>query len=92
MSLTNDSHISLEIHKQSNMLYNEVNLISTNRRIINNSSITVSTPKNKKSEYSSADLVFGTSIDIHNPRRIGAINAFLYIKGFPIIIIGPDCK
>ena len=92
MSLINDSNISLEIHQKPNMLYNEVNLISANRRRTNTSSITVSTPKNKKREYSSEDLVFGTSIDIHNPRKIGAINAFLYIKGFPIITIGPDCK
>ena len=91
MSLTNDSNISLEIPKKTNILYDEVDLISSNRKIQNTSSIVVS-PKNKKKEFSSEDLVFGNSIDIHNPRRIGAINAFLYIKGFPIIVIGPDCK
>ena len=91
MSLTNDSKISIKIPKKSNILYDEVDLISTNSKISNISSIVVS-PKDKKIELSPADLVFGTSIDIHNPRKIGEINAFLYIKDFPIIVIGPDCK
>jgi hypothetical protein len=91
MSLTNDSNISLEIHKKPNILYDEVDLISSNRRVKNSTSIVIS-PKNKKKENSSEDFVYGTSIDIHNPRNIGATKAFLYINGFPIIIIGPDCK
>ena len=91
MRLTNDSNISIEMPKKSNISYDEVDLISGNSKLPNFSSKVVS-PKNQKIEFSSADLVFGTSIDIHNPRKIGAINAFLYIKGFPIIVIGPDCK
>ena len=91
MRLANDSNSSIEIPKKSNILYDEVDLISTSSKIPNASSIVVS-PKNTKIEFSSADLVFGTSIDIHNPRKMGAINAFLYIKGFPLIVIGPDCK
>ena len=99
MSLTNDnSNISLEIHKKPNILYDEIDLITSNRKIIksteNSNSITIGQSKNnsKNSEYFSADLVFGASIDILNPRKIGSLYAFCYIKGFPIIIIGPDCK
>ncbi len=33
MSLNNDSNISLEIHKKPNILYDEVDLISSNLRI-----------------------------------------------------------
>lgn len=99
MSLTNDnSNISLEIHKKPNILYDEVDLITSNRKTIKSTeysnSITVGPNKNysKKAENYSTDLVFGASIDIHNPRKIGSLYAFCYIKGFPIITIGPDCK
>lgn len=92
MSLTNDSNISLDIHKKTNKLYDEVDLISSSNKKINNNSSIVISPKIRQREITSVDLVYGTSIDIYNPMNIGAIKAFLYIKGFPIITIGPDCK
>ena len=39
-----------------------------------------------------SNLVYGTSIDKHNPRKIGLVTAFFYINKFPLIVIGPDCK
>ena len=38
------------------------------------------------------ELVYGASIDIPKPKKLGAVNAFLYINGNPLIVIGPDCK
>ena len=38
------------------------------------------------------DLVYGSSIDNPKPNKLGGVKAFLYIKGNPLIIIGPDCK
>ena len=38
------------------------------------------------------NLLYGNSITIVKPRNIGKIKAFLYIKDYPLIIIGPDCK
>ena len=98
MSLTNDSNISLEIRQQPNILYDEVDKITSNRRIVKSSdisSIEVAQTQNdsspKKPENSS-DLIFGKSISIPKPRKIGAVYAFLYINYYPLIIIGPDCK
>ena len=98
MSLNNDSNISLEIHKKPNILYDEVDLISSNRRMAkamettNTVEISSTDNSSQKSEKSSPDLVYGASIDMHNPRNLGLVKAFLYIKGFPLIVIGPDCK
>lgn len=38
------------------------------------------------------ELVYGSSIDVPKPTKLGAVKAFLYFKGNPLIIIGPDCK
>ncbi len=51
----------------------------------------ISSSYNSSDKYPT-DLIYGTSINIHNPRKIGLVRAFLYIKDFPLIIIGPDCK
>ncbi len=93
MSLTNDSsNISLEIHKKQ---YNEVDLISSNPRKLayeSNAEINSQNKSSKKSENVPTDLVFGVPIYNHKPRKLGSVKAFCYIKGFPLIIIGPDCK
>ena len=100
MFLSNESKIALEIHKKPNMLYDEVDLISTNRRInkLPDSSETVVVVPNNNSQkkYDNSidfsNLVYGTSIDKLNPRKIGLVTAFFYINKFPLIVIGPDCK
>ena len=98
MSLTNDSNISLEIHQKPNILYDEVDIITSNRKIVkstDSSSIEVAqsqTDPSPKKPENSTDLIFGQSISISKPRKIGAVYAFLYINYYPLIIIGPDCK
>lgn len=99
MSITNDnSNISLEINnKKPSILYDEVDIISTNRKIvqpIEGSYVIGISKENKmgKNIDKSNELLFGTSINITKPRKIGSVYAFFYIKGFPLIIIGPDCK
>ena len=102
MSMNNESKIALEINnKKPSMLYDEVDLISTNRRInktTDNSGILVVNQNDnlpKRLDNSTVDytnLVYGISIDIHNPRKMGLVYAFFYINNFPLFIIGPDCK
>ena len=98
MSLTNDSNISLEIRQQPNILYDEVDKITSNRKIVkstDSSSIEVAqsqTDPSPKKPENSTDLIFGKSISISKPRKIGAVYAFLYFNYYPLIIIGPDCK
>ena len=41
---------------------------------------------------SSQDLVYGVSIEIKKPRKLGSVKAFIYINNFPLIVIGPNCK
>ena len=37
-------------------------------------------------------LLFGNNIKMKNPKKIGKMWAFLYYKGNPLIVIGPNCK
>jgi hypothetical protein len=98
MSLNNDSNIGLTINKKSNILYDEVDLISSSNRRIekahDNNAIEISSTEktSQKQDKPLSDLVYGASIDIRKPTNIGSVKAFLYIKDFPLIIIGPDCK
>ena len=98
MSLTNDSNISLEIHKKQNILYDEVDIITSNRRIIKPSDRSypevAQTQNNfpQKKIENSTDTIFGVSINNPKPKKIGSVYAFLYINYYPLIIIGPDCK
>ena len=96
MSLTNDKIISLEINKNQ-IQYDDINLITSNPRIMKSkeSSIVEISSKDKSTENTeniSTELILGSPIYFCNPRKIGSVKAFFYIKGFPIIIIGPDCK
>ena len=100
MSITNDnSNISLEINnKKPSILYDEVDIISTNRKILKpvDGSSGISNSKEDKIDKNnteiSNELLFGISINVRQPRKLGSVNAFFYIKGFPLIVIGPDCK
>ena len=96
MSLTNDSNISLEIHQKPYILYDEVDIITSNRRIIKSTespSLEVTQKDSSpKKFYISTDLIFGVSINILKPRKIGSVKTFFYVNNFPLTIIGPDCK
>jgi len=37
-------------------------------------------------------LLYGNNIKMKNPKKIGKMWAFLYYKGNPLIVIGPNCK
>ena len=96
MSLTNDSNISLEIHQKPNILYDEVDIMTSNRRIIKSTespSLEVTRKDSSPKKFDiSTDLIFGVSINILKPRKIGSVKAFFYVNNFPLIILGPDCK
>ena len=96
MSLKNDKNISQDLNKNQ-IQYDEINLIESNPIKLENKEssrveISLTDKSSKKTVNVSSDIVFGSSINICNPRKIGSVQAFFYIKGFPIIIFGPDCK
>jgi len=52
---------------------------------------------NKEKNYENKNnnknlLLFGNNIKMKNPKKIGKMWAFLYYKGNPLIVIGPNCK
>ena len=94
-------------NKGHNKFTEEFELISASRKISNDTNTSeiiipekdIVAKKNRisnisleNSTYTPSELVYGVSIDVNNPRKIGAVNAFFYINNFPLIIIGPDCK
>ena len=104
---SNENNSSFENQKKIHSnYYDEIDLISTNPKIPNaidtsgtievspkdNISRKISLNSSVNSSTSSSDLIYGTSIEIKNPRNIGSMKAFFYINNYPIIVIGPDCK
>ncbi len=37
-------------------------------------------------------LIYGNNANIKNPKKLGNLRAFIYIKDYPLIAIGPNCK
>ena len=50
------------------------------------------TRADKQSIEKTEDLIFGNPINQNNPLHLGNTITLLYIKGSPLIVIGPDCK
>ena len=50
------------------------------------------TRADKQSIEKMEDLIFGNPINQNNPLHLGNTITLLYIKGSPLIVIGPDCK
>ena len=49
--------------------------------------------KNYENKNNNKNLfLYGNNIKIKNPKKIGKMWAFLYYKGNPLIVIGPNCK
>ena len=48
--------------------------------------------KNYKNKNNNKNLLYGNNIKMKNPKKIGKMWAFLYYKGNPLIVIGPNCK
>ena len=107
MSSENKISFDTASNKGHNKFTDEVELISANRKISNDTNTSeiiipekdIEAKKNRisnislsNSSFTPSELVYGVSIDVNNPRKIGAVNAFFYINNFPLIIIGPDCK
>ena len=107
MSSSNENNSSFENQKKIHSnYYDEIDLISTNPKISNpidtsgtievspkdNISKKLSINSSVNSSNSSSDLIYGSSIEIKNPRNLGSMKAFFYINNCPIIVIGPDCK
>lgn len=90
--------------KSRNLKYNdEIDLIASNQKITNTIDSSVGLEINPKgkipqklsintSNFSSPNLIFGSPINEQNPRKIGKMKAFCYIKNSPLFVIGPDCK
>jgi len=105
---SNENNASFEKQKKivHSNYFEEIDLISSNPKISNtidtsgtieispkdNISKKISINSSVNSSTSSSDLIYGTSIEIINPRKIGSMIAFFYIKNYPLFVIGPDCK
>ena len=98
---------SNENKEKPSKFHEEVELIASNPKIPNSTTdssivIEVNSKENisNKSSYnsstntviSSINLLFGRPLNKSNPRKIGSLNAFLYINNYPLIVIGPHCK
>ena len=80
--------------KTRNLKYNdEIDLIASNQKITNTIDSSVGleiSPKGNipkklsiNASISSQDLIYGSPINDHNPRKIGKMKAFCYIKNSP---------
>ena len=104
MSSSNENNAPIKTPtKTRNLKYNdEINLIASNQKITTTVDSSVGleiSPKGnmpKKlsitTSVSSPDLIFGSPLNENNPRKIGKMKAFCYIKKSPLFVVGPDCK
>jgi hypothetical protein len=104
MSSSNENNASINTPTKSrNVKYNdEIDLIASNQKIATTIDSSVGleiSPKGnipKKlsitTSISPPDLIFGSPLNDNNPRKIGKMKAFCYIKNTPLFVIGPDCK
>ena len=98
---------SNENKEKPSKFHEEIELIASNPKIPNSTTdssivIEVNSKENisNKLSYnsstnnatSSQNLLFGLPLNEGNPRKIGSLNAFLYINNSPLIVIGPHCK
>ena len=101
----NSKKISVTINNQS--IKNEVDLISSQQRIVNSADISLSmgndinnsnfnnknlTNNSDITKAPSIDLIFGVPYEIKHPKRIGNLRVLLYVNNFPLIVIGEKCK
>ena len=102
MSSSNNYNVSSETPKKLNKIFDEVELISSNKKISNTNDSSnivemrptniISTDSSINTSISSQDLIYRTPIDNPSPKKIGKMHVFLYVNNFPLIVIGPDCK
>lgn len=95
----------IEVEIKNEKTNNEIDLISSEKRIVNNTDISMyidSTKQNNIFDDSNktvdnfnnktSELIYGIPYENKSPRKIGNVRVFLYIKKTPFIVIGPDCK
>ena len=74
----------------------EIDSNSRSKKLLNDkkeSLIEVNEEKNYENKNNNKNLfLYGNNIKIKNPKKIGKMWAFLYYKGNPLIVIGPNCK
>lgn len=104
MSSSKENNVAIKNPiKSKNLKYNdEIDLIASNHKITTTIDSSVGleiSPKGNlpkklsiNTSISSPDLIFGSPIDEHSPRKIGKMKAFCYFNNSPLFVIGPDCK
>ena len=97
---------SIEIKINNEISKNDADLISSEQRIVsdNDNSLSIGKELNKKNinnnltnsldntKDSALDLLYGVPYEIKQPKRIGNLIVLVYIKNFPLIVIGSKCK
>ena len=101
----NNRQEEIDIKIQNKDKNSEIDLVSAEQRVVNITETSTSMDDKKRvSIFTNSinsldntnkkilDLVFGVPYEIKNPKRIGNLRVLLYIKDYPIIVIGTDCK
>ena len=82
---------------------NEIDLVSSEQRIVNNSDTSLSIYNNKQQsifdkninktfDNKKQDLIYGTPYADKYPKKIGNLRVFFYINNSPLIVIGSNSK
>ena len=88
--MKDDNKNSIELN-----FIDEIDNNSKSKKLLNDkkeSLIEDNEEKNYENKNNNKNLLYGNNIKIKNPKKIGKMWAFLYYKGNPLIVIGPNCK
>ena len=89
--MKDDNKNSIELN-----FIDEIDSNSKSKKLLNDkkeSLIEYNEEKNYENKNNNKNLLlYGNNIKMKNPKKIGKMWAFLYYKGNPLIVIGPDCK
>ena len=100
----NKDVISVKI--ENGKVNNVIDLESSEQRIVNNADASLSIgQENNKSNINTdlnnsqnnttdliLDLLYGVPYEIKYPKKIANLRILFYVKEFPLIVIGPECK
>jgi len=96
--------ITIKIKNQSSQ--NEIDLVSSDQKIINNTETSSSIDNDKQQSISNdnlnktldnfnekkSELIYGVPYENKFPKRIGNLKVFFYINNSPLIVIGQNSK
>ena len=103
----NNSKEEITDNIQNQKMNNEIDLVSSEQRVVNAMDISISTENqknntiindnlnnsiNNSTKEKQIDLFCGSPYEIKYPKKLGNLRIILYIKDFPLIVIGKDCK